>query len=172
MAVSSRRRGRDLWVRPNRWRSHHPIRRAPQVSVLIHPHVFADRLFGSVAIRFPDFMITEKELRAAMSSVAPNMLVKVVDWTATLDDRHLPATIGFFVELAGDQGMASHVSVLSRVSLMKHVSRRISTSSLRSRTRAGTCARRAVTIKQKYRLGPRARLIPQTNHPTRPIRDV
>ncbi|KAH0835636.1 GH3 auxin-responsive promoter [Lanmaoa asiatica] len=57
----------------------------------------------NVTIRFPDFMVTEKELRVAMSSVAPNVLVKVVDWTATIDDRRLPATIGFFVELAGDQ---------------------------------------------------------------------
>jgi hypothetical protein len=119
-------------------------------------------------------MVTEKELMAAMSSVAPNMLVKVVDWTATIDDRRVPATIGFFVELADDQGqgMAFHVSALSRVSLMKRVSRWASAPSLRTRTRAKTCARRAVTIKRKYRLGPRARLIPHTNHPTRPIRDV
>ena len=59
-----------------------------------------------------------------MSCVAPNDLVKVVDWTATIDDRHLPTTIGFFVELDGDQGMASYVSVLSRVSLMGHVDRK------------------------------------------------
>ncbi|KAI9458996.1 GH3 auxin-responsive promoter, partial [Boletus coccyginus] len=54
----------------------------------------------NVAIRFPYFMVTEKELRAAMSSVGPNMLEKVVDWTATMDDRQVSATIGFFVELA------------------------------------------------------------------------
>ncbi|KAI9573260.1 GH3 auxin-responsive promoter [Boletus coccyginus] len=57
----------------------------------------------SVAIRFPDIMVTEKELRTAMSSVGPNILAKVVDWTATIDDRRVPATIGFFVELASDQ---------------------------------------------------------------------
>ncbi|KAF8551416.1 hypothetical protein OG21DRAFT_1445236 [Imleria badia] len=57
----------------------------------------------NVTIRFPDFMVSEKELRAAMSSMIPNMAVKVVDWTATIDDRCLPATIGFFVELASDQ---------------------------------------------------------------------
>ncbi|KAI9461091.1 GH3 auxin-responsive promoter [Boletus coccyginus] len=56
----------------------------------------------NVAIRFPDFMVTENELRVAMSSVGPNMLAKVVDWTATIDDRCLPATIGFFVELASE----------------------------------------------------------------------
>ncbi|KAF8546918.1 hypothetical protein OG21DRAFT_1425882 [Imleria badia] len=57
----------------------------------------------NVAIRFPDFMVSEKELMAAMSSVPPNMLAKVVYWTATIDDRRLPATIGFFVELDDDQ---------------------------------------------------------------------
>ncbi|KAF8552840.1 hypothetical protein OG21DRAFT_1465098 [Imleria badia] len=56
-----------------------------------------------VAIRFPDFMVTEKELMAAISSVGPNMASKVVDWTTTIDDRCAPTTIGFFVELAGDQ---------------------------------------------------------------------
>ena len=107
LAISSRGRGRDLWIRPNRWRSHHPIRPASPVSVLIHLHVFADRAVNSVAIRFPDFMVSEKELMAAMSSVGPNMAVKVADWTTTIDDRCTPATIGFFVELAGEQGMYS-----------------------------------------------------------------
>ena len=110
MAVSSRRRGGDLWVRSDRWRSHHAIHRAPQVSVLIHPHAFAaDQPLDSVAIRFPDIMVTEKELRAAMSSVGPDILAKVVDWTATSDERRVPATIGFFVELASDQGIASRI---------------------------------------------------------------
>ena len=99
--------------------------------------MFVDRLFDSLAIRFSHFVVTEEELITTMSCVAPNMLVKVVDWTATLDDRHLPATIGFFVELDGDQGMASYVSILSCVLLMKHVSRWTSEP---SRTRAGTCA--------------------------------
>ena len=50
-------------------------------------------------------MVTEKELMAAMSSVVLNMAVKVVDWTTTIDDRCIPATIGFFFELAGNQGV-------------------------------------------------------------------
>ncbi|KAI9458999.1 GH3 auxin-responsive promoter [Boletus coccyginus] len=57
----------------------------------------------NVAIRFPYFMVIEKELKAAMSSVGPNMLEKVVDWTATMDDRQVSRTIGFFVELASEQ---------------------------------------------------------------------
>ena len=40
-----------------------------------------------------------------MSSIVESMAVQVVDWTATIDDRGVPATIGFFVELASDQGM-------------------------------------------------------------------
>jgi hypothetical protein len=74
-----------------------------------------------MGIRFPFFSVTEQDLRVVMSSVAPNMLVKVVNWTAMLDNRCVPDTIGFFVELAGDRGMASHVSVLSLVSLMKYI---------------------------------------------------
>jgi hypothetical protein len=105
MAVSSRGRGRDLWFRPNGWSSRHSIRRAPQASVLIHLHAFDDLPVDSVSIRFPNFMVSEKELRAAMSFMVPNTAVKVVDWTATIDDRCLPATIGFFVELDSDQGM-------------------------------------------------------------------
>ena len=80
------------------------------MSALIHSHACADQPVDSVAIRFPDFMVTEQELRAAMSSVAPNMLVQVVDWTATIDDRRVPATVGFFVELASDQGITSRLS--------------------------------------------------------------
>ncbi|KAG9312552.1 GH3 auxin-responsive promoter [Chiua virens] len=56
-----------------------------------------------VAIRTTDFMVTEKELRAAVSSIAPGVLVNIVDWTTTIDDRHIPATIGFFVEFADEQ---------------------------------------------------------------------
>ncbi|KAF8127985.1 GH3 auxin-responsive promoter [Boletus edulis] len=63
----------------------------------------------NMMIRFPNVMVTEEELRTAMSSAVLNMPVKVINWTAAIDDRSLPATIGFFVELAGDQ-----VSELSR----------------------------------------------------------
>ncbi|KAF8127935.1 GH3 auxin-responsive promoter [Boletus edulis] len=57
----------------------------------------------NMTIRFPNVMVTEEELRTAMSSAVLNMPVKVINWTAAIDDRSLPATIGFFVELAGDQ---------------------------------------------------------------------
>ena len=49
-------------------------------------------------------MVSEKELMLAMSSMVESMAVQVVDWTTTIDDRCVPATIGFFVELASDQG--------------------------------------------------------------------
>ncbi|KAF8551960.1 hypothetical protein OG21DRAFT_1537748 [Imleria badia] len=55
----------------------------------------------NVSIRFPTCMVSETELRAAMA--VPDMVANVVDWTAAIDDRCLPATIGFFVEFAGDQ---------------------------------------------------------------------
>ncbi|KAG6372012.1 GH3 auxin-responsive promoter [Boletus reticuloceps] len=63
----------------------------------------------NMAIRLPNIMVTEEELRTAMSSVVLNMRVKVINWTTTIDDRSFSATIGFFVELADDQ-----VSELSR----------------------------------------------------------
>ncbi|KAG6373525.1 GH3 auxin-responsive promoter [Boletus reticuloceps] len=56
----------------------------------------------NIAIRFPSFMVAEKELRAAMSSVALSIPINVVNWTAAIDDRCIPVTIGFFVELASD----------------------------------------------------------------------
>ncbi|KAF8552831.1 hypothetical protein OG21DRAFT_1511004 [Imleria badia] len=37
------------------------------------------------------------------SSNSSSAAIKVVDWTTTIDDRYFPATIGFFVELVGDQ---------------------------------------------------------------------
>ncbi|KAF8433890.1 hypothetical protein L210DRAFT_3649393 [Boletus edulis BED1] len=44
--------------------------------------------------------------RVESSHVFPAVLnkpVKVMNWTTTIDDRCIPATVGFFVELAGDQ---------------------------------------------------------------------
>ena len=64
-----------------------------------------------MAIRFPDCMVSEKELVVAMSSAVP--LTKIVEWTAVIDDRCLTATIGFFVELAGDQGMCGFPHICS-----------------------------------------------------------
>ena len=55
----------------------------------------------SVALRFPDFMVSEKELRAAMLS----MQVKNVNWTTTMDDRRVLDTIAFFVEPADEDGV-------------------------------------------------------------------
>lgn len=70
MAVSSRRRDQDLWIRPNRWCSHHPIRWAPKVKHFSTAQpAFADRPpSDSVTIRFPDFIpvVTEKEAGAGM----------------------------------------------------------------------------------------------------------
>ncbi|KAF8421116.1 GH3 auxin-responsive promoter-domain-containing protein [Boletus edulis BED1] len=50
---------------------------------------------GNMGIRFPDFLVTEEELRAAMSSsVVLNMSIKVINRTAAIDDPSIPATIG------------------------------------------------------------------------------
>ena len=66
---------------------------------------FGNPLFSAV-IRFPFFQISEQELRSAMSSVVVDTVGHVVDWTSTVDERQVPVTIGFFVELVGDEGMS------------------------------------------------------------------
>ncbi|KAF8127200.1 GH3 auxin-responsive promoter-domain-containing protein [Boletus edulis] len=69
---------------------------------------------GNMCIRFPDFLVTEEELRAAMSSsVVLNMSIKVINWTAAIDNRSIPATIGFFVELANKQDIGTPASDLA-----------------------------------------------------------
>ncbi|KAG6372006.1 GH3 auxin-responsive promoter [Boletus reticuloceps] len=67
----------------------------------------------NMGIRFPDFLVTEEEMRAAMSSTILNMSIKVINWTAAFDDRSLPATIGFFVELANAQDIGTPASDLA-----------------------------------------------------------
>ena len=37
--------------------------------------------------------------------MVPDMRIKIVNWTAMVDDRCIPDTIGFFVELAGEDSM-------------------------------------------------------------------
>ncbi|KAF8120148.1 hypothetical protein EV363DRAFT_1192066, partial [Boletus edulis] len=83
--------------------------------------VFADQRLQSMGIRFPDLLVTEEELRAAMSSVVLNMSIKVINWTAAIDDRLIPSTIRFFVELANEQGLlASQASILSFMKPILH----------------------------------------------------
>ncbi|KAG6373527.1 hypothetical protein JVT61DRAFT_6169 [Boletus reticuloceps] len=48
-----------------------------------------------------------------MSSTILNMSIKVINWTAAFDDRSLPATIGFFVELANAQDIGTPASDLA-----------------------------------------------------------
>ncbi|KAF8423146.1 GH3 auxin-responsive promoter [Boletus edulis BED1] len=61
----------------------------------------------NMTIRFPNVMFTEEQLRAAISSAVLNIPVKVINWTAAIDGRSIPATIGFFVELAGSRSNSS-----------------------------------------------------------------
>lgn len=105
----------------------------------------------SVIIRFPNFMITEKELRTAMSTVPEKLLTAIVDWTVAIDSRRAPATIGFFVELAHDQGASFQVFILLR---------------------RGSYSRNVVTIECLYTLGTRPPVIRQADHPARQAGDV
>ena len=116
-------------------------------------------------------MVTVKELMAAMSSVVLNMAVKVVDWTTTIDDRCIPATIGFFFELAGNQGVhgSRRIRSLAHETCFFFIRRGHGPPSLRSCTHTATFTRRVDMIKQKCRLGHHIRFISQTHHPSRTI---
>jgi len=98
----------------------------------------------TVSMIIEQIMLRERELKAAISS-AP--LENVVDWTATIDDRWLPRTIGFFVELANDEVSdvaltASHRVLDTLLQLKPRISARLEAGRLRKPTiwlvRSGT----------------------------------
>ncbi|KIJ62989.1 hypothetical protein HYDPIDRAFT_93492, partial [Hydnomerulius pinastri MD-312] len=64
----------------------------------------------NVAVRFTDFSATEKQLTDAILSVAPHHIGQVVEFSVIVDDRMLPATFGYFVELANDAGPHSELA--------------------------------------------------------------
>ncbi|KAF8120474.1 hypothetical protein EV363DRAFT_1474697 [Boletus edulis] len=76
---------KDLWVRPNRWRSRYPMCRAPQASVPVYTPWRSDS----------GISWSSKQSRAVL-----NKPVKVINWTATIDASLLRFQV---VELAGDQ---------------------------------------------------------------------
>ncbi|KIK81899.1 hypothetical protein PAXRUDRAFT_737104 [Paxillus rubicundulus Ve08.2h10] len=56
------------------------------------------------AMRFSEFMTTEKEITDAMASAAPGTIGGVLEFAVAIDARKPPATYGFLVELSGDLG--------------------------------------------------------------------
>jgi len=70
----------------------------------------------SVTMRFYTFMLTEKDLRDAMSSAILSIpRVNVCNWTTTMDERQIPSTVGFFVELADNEVSDLMLSAPDRV---------------------------------------------------------
>ncbi|KIJ08437.1 hypothetical protein PAXINDRAFT_88847, partial [Paxillus involutus ATCC 200175] len=71
---------------------------------------FVERRGG--AMRFYQFMTTEKEITDTVTSVAPSTIGRIIAFTVVLDARKPPATYGFLVELAGDLGPSLLVGAL------------------------------------------------------------
>jgi len=94
----------------------------------------------NMTMRFYSIKLSEKELRDAMSSTISSMpLDNIVSWTATVDDRQMPSTIGFFVELTGDEVSDLVFSAPDRVldalsQLNRHVSSALATEQFRKPT--------------------------------------
>ncbi|KAH7884909.1 GH3 auxin-responsive promoter [Phlebopus sp. FC_14] len=56
----------------------------------------------NVAVRFADFVTTEKQLTDAILSVAPRTIGQVFEFTVIVDSRVLPPTYGYLVELVNE----------------------------------------------------------------------
>ncbi|KIJ59264.1 hypothetical protein HYDPIDRAFT_100975 [Hydnomerulius pinastri MD-312] len=64
----------------------------------------------SLAIRFPHTLITDAHLVTAIQAISSQDLIHVHEFTAVVDDRELPATVGYLVEVAGPLGSDSHLA--------------------------------------------------------------
>ncbi|KIJ59269.1 hypothetical protein HYDPIDRAFT_33339 [Hydnomerulius pinastri MD-312] len=64
----------------------------------------------SLAIRFPCTVITDAHLTATIQAINSQDLIQVHEFTTVVDDRELPETVGYFVEVAGPLGSDSHLA--------------------------------------------------------------
>ncbi|KAI6119507.1 GH3 auxin-responsive promoter [Pisolithus thermaeus] len=58
----------------------------------------------NLAIRFPYTQITEAHLVSVIRSLDTEDIAKIQEFTAVVDSRELPQTVGFFLEIIGDIG--------------------------------------------------------------------
>lgn len=65
---------------------------------------------SSLAIRLPYAAITEAHLISVVRAIDTEDIVKVQEFTAIVDRRELPQTVGFFFETTGDTGTLLHRS--------------------------------------------------------------
>ncbi|KAI6038809.1 GH3 auxin-responsive promoter [Pisolithus marmoratus] len=68
------------------------------------------RFYGrkNLEIRLSHVAISEANLVCAIRSINTEDIVKVQEFTAVIDQRQLPQTVGFFLEITGDIGQLSH----------------------------------------------------------------
>ncbi|KAF9220218.1 hypothetical protein BS17DRAFT_350535 [Gyrodon lividus] len=62
----------------------------------------------SLSIRFPHTSISDIHLVTAIQAISSEDVIRVYEFTAAVDDRKLPATVGYFVE--GPLGPKSHLA--------------------------------------------------------------
>ncbi|KAF8836524.1 hypothetical protein BDN67DRAFT_974069 [Paxillus ammoniavirescens] len=62
----------------------------------------------SLSIRFPHVLISDSDLVAAIQAINSEDMIRVNEFTAIVDDRTLPPTVGYFVE--GQLGRNSHLA--------------------------------------------------------------
>ena len=66
------------------------------VIVFVSDHVY------SLGIRFHRSLITESDLMGVIRAINADGIVEVHEFTAALDDREFPSTVGFFLEINGE----------------------------------------------------------------------
>ncbi|KAF8836518.1 hypothetical protein BDN67DRAFT_320800 [Paxillus ammoniavirescens] len=62
----------------------------------------------SLSIRFPHALISDSDLVAAIQTMSSEDIIQVHEFTTIVDDRTLPATVGYFVE--GQLGPNAHLA--------------------------------------------------------------
>ncbi|KAF8833581.1 hypothetical protein BDN67DRAFT_976531, partial [Paxillus ammoniavirescens] len=62
----------------------------------------------SLSIRFPYMSVSDSDLTAAIQAISSEDVIQVHEFTAFLDDRKLPTTVGYFIE--GPLGPNSHLA--------------------------------------------------------------
>lgn len=59
----------------------------------------------SSEIHLPYGSVTEAGLLSVVRAISSKDIMEVDEFTATIDQRELPATVGFFFEISGPLGM-------------------------------------------------------------------
>ncbi|KAI6111051.1 GH3 auxin-responsive promoter [Pisolithus sp. B1] len=72
----------------------------------------------NLEIRLPHALITETDLLSVVYAFSGEDIVEVQEFTAVVDDRKLPLTLGFFVSITGNIGIQYRVPLVQLTELM------------------------------------------------------